>query len=174
MNSSLQSTKFILSFLAVLSALQTAQAQPSPPVIIDAHAGLSAEQVVASMVRKNLERSQALEAYRATRIYRLEYRGFPGSRTAEMIVDVKYHSPATKEFSIRSQKGSQLLIDRVFQRMIESEKEAVTEDYQRRIEHIDQPADACAEDDCSMRSGGHSRSYVPHVKPVCPAPDDRN
>jgi len=133
MNSSLQSTKFILSFLAVLSALQTAQAQPSPPVIIDAHAGLSAEQVVASMVRKNLERSQALEAYRATRIYRLEYRGFPGSRTAEMIVDVKYHSPATKEFSIRSQKGSQLLIDRVFQRMIESEKEAVTEDYQRRI-----------------------------------------
>ncbi len=50
-----------------------------------------------------------------------------------MVVDVKYHAPATKEFSIRSQKGSQLLIDRVFQRMLDSEKEAVTEDYQRRI-----------------------------------------
>jgi hypothetical protein len=133
MNSSLQSTKLILLFLAVLITLQTARAQPSAPVTIDAHARLSAEQVVARMVRKNLERSEALEAYRATRIYRLEYHGFPGSRTAEMIVDVKYHSPATKEFSIRSQKGSQLLIDRVFLRMIESEKEAVTEDYQRRI-----------------------------------------
>jgi len=133
MNSSLQSTKFILSFLAVLSALQTAQAQSSAPVTIDAHTGLSAEQVVARMVRKNLERSQALGAYQSTRIYRLEYRGFPGSRTAEMIVDVKYHAPATKEFVIRSQKGSQLLIDRVFQRMLDSEKEAVTEDYQRRI-----------------------------------------
>ncbi len=133
MNSSLQSTKLILSFLAVLSALQTAQAQPAASVALDPHAGLSAEQVVARMVRKNLERSQALEAYRATRIYRLEYHGFLGSRTAEIVVDVKYRSPATKDFIIRSQKGSQLIIDRVFERMLESEKEAVTEDYQRRI-----------------------------------------
>jgi hypothetical protein len=133
MNSSLQSPKFILSLLAVLGGLQTASAQLPAPVALDAHAGLNAEQVVARMVRKNLERSQALGAYQSTRIYRLEYHGFPGSRTAEMIVDVKYHAPATKEFSIRSQKGSQLLIDRVFQRMLESEKEAVTEDYQRRI-----------------------------------------
>lgn len=133
MNPFLQFARSALSFFAVLATLQIAGAQPSEAAPADANVELTAEQVVARMVRKNLERSQALEAYRATRIYRLEYHGFPGSRTAEMVVDVKYRSPATKEFSIRSQKGSQLLIDRVFQRMLESEKEAVSEEYQRRI-----------------------------------------
>ncbi len=133
MKSSVQSSTFVLAFVTVLGVLQTASAQPSAPVALNSRAGLSAEQVVARMVRKNLERSQALGAYQSTRIYRLEYHGFPGSRSAEMVVDVKYRSPATKEFTIRSQKGSQLLIDRVFQRMLDSEKEATTEDYQRRI-----------------------------------------
>jgi hypothetical protein len=133
MNVSLQSAKLVLPFLALFATMQTASPETSDNAATASGAKLSAEQVVALMVQKNLERSRALEAYRATRIYRLEYHGFPASRTAEMIVDVKYHSPATKEFSIRSQKGSQLLIDRVFQRMLDSEKEAVTEDYQRRI-----------------------------------------
>ena len=53
------------------------------------------------MVQRNLERAQALAAYQGTRIYRLEYHGFPGSRSAEMTVDVKYRSPGTKEFNIR-------------------------------------------------------------------------
>ena len=62
-------------------------------------AGLSAEEVVNHLVQRNLERARALGAYQGTRIYRLEYHGFPGSRSAEMIVDVKYRTPGTKEFS---------------------------------------------------------------------------
>ena len=69
------------------------------------------------MVRKNIERAQALITYRSTRIYRLDYHGFPGSRSAEMVVDVTYHSPGKKEFSIQSEKGSHFLIERVFQRV---------------------------------------------------------
>ncbi len=106
----------------------TAQAAAIEPA-----AALTAEQVVDHLVRRNRERAQALGAYRGTRIYRLEYQGFPGSRSAEMVVDVEYRSPATKEFKTRSEKGSHLLIERVFQRMLQTEKEALTEENQARV-----------------------------------------
>lgn len=50
-----------------------------------------------------------------------------------MTVDVKYRSPGTKEFEIRSEKGSHLVIDRVFQKLLQSEKEALTEENQARV-----------------------------------------
>jgi len=71
-------------------------------------------------------------SYEGTRIYRLDYHGFPGARSAEMVVDVKYQSPASKEFSIRSETGSKLLIERVFNKLLQSEKEALAEENQRR------------------------------------------
>src|ERR1700736_4283526 len=116
-----------------IGLMQAATAQPSDTPAADAHAGLSAVEVVNHLVERNLERARALGAYRGTRTYRLEYRGFPGSRSAEMIVDVKYSTPGTKEFSILSEKGSQLIIERVFKRMLQSEKEAVTEENQSHI-----------------------------------------
>jgi hypothetical protein len=94
---------------------------------------LTAEQVVDNLVRRNLERARALGSYKGTRIYRLEYRGFPSSRTAEITVDVQYRSPATKEFNIRSEKGSHFLVEKVFQRMLQSEKDALTEENQAHV-----------------------------------------
>jgi len=114
-------------------AWQPATAQPSDRPATQPSFALSTQQVVNRLVQRNLERAQALAAYQGTRIYRLEYRGFPGSRSAEMIVDVKYRSPGTKEFNIRSEKGSQLVIDRVFQKLLHSEKEALTEENQARV-----------------------------------------
>jgi hypothetical protein len=93
---------------------------------------LNAEQVVNNLVQKNLERAQALMSYEGTRIYRLDYHGFPGARSAEMVVDVKYQSPASKEFTIRSETGSKLLIERVFNKLLQSEKEALAEENQKR------------------------------------------
>ena len=80
-----------------------------------------------------MERAQTLQAYEGTRIYRLEYRGFPGSRTAEMVVDVKYRAPATKEFTVRSETGSKVVIDRVFKKLLQSEQEALTAENQRHV-----------------------------------------
>jgi len=94
---------------------------------------LNAEQVVENLVRMNLERAQALLAYQATRVYRLEYKGFPGGRAAEMVVQVKYRAPATKEFEVISQTGSKVLIDRVFKKLLQSEKEAFEAENQKRI-----------------------------------------
>ena len=42
-----------------------------------------------------------------------------------MTVEATYDSPASKSFKVISQKGSKLIIDRVFKRLLESEKEAI-------------------------------------------------
>jgi hypothetical protein len=87
-------------------------------------ARLSADQIVDNLIRKNDERAQALLHSESTRVYRLTYHGFPSDREAEMTVVATYDSPASKEFKIISQTGSKLVQDRVFKRLLESEKEA--------------------------------------------------
>lgn len=94
---------------------------------------LSTEEIVNRLVQRNLERARALNEYHGTRIYRLEYHGFPSARAAEMTVEVKYRSPATKEFTIKSETGSRLIIDRVFHKLLQSEKEASTEENQAHV-----------------------------------------
>jgi hypothetical protein len=118
--------------LPLLVFWQPVAAQPSATLALEPHAVLTAEDVVSNLVRKNLERAQALGAYQGTRIYRLDYRGFPTSRSAEMVVDVRYQAPGTKEFTIRSQSGSKLLLERVLKKLLQSEKEALGEENQKR------------------------------------------
>ena len=116
-----------------IGAAQFAAAQPENATASQPQATLTAEQIVDNMVRRNLERARALGSYRGTRVYRLEYHGFPSSRTAEITVDVHYRSPVTKEFTIRSEKGSHFLVERVFERMFQSEKDALAEENQARV-----------------------------------------
>ncbi len=97
-----------------------------------ANAPFTTQQVIENLVGRNLERAQALHAYQGTRIYRVEYRGFPEARVAEMIVDIKYRAPGTKDFTIRSATGSRLIIDKVFRKLLEAEQVALAADAQRR------------------------------------------
>ena len=133
MRPQIRSARLTLSILISLGVAQAAAAQPSDTPGADPQMRMSVEEIVSNLVQRNLERARALGAYQGTRVYRLEYHGFPGSRSAEMTVDVKYRTPGTKEFSIRSEKGSQLIIERVFKRMLQSEKEAVSAENQSRI-----------------------------------------
>jgi hypothetical protein len=119
--------------LMCVGAWQPATAQPLYTSTIEPRAGLTSEQVVDKLIQRNLERAKALAAYQGTRIYRLEYSGFPGTRSAEMTVVVKYHSPETKEFSIQSETGSRLLIEKVFHKLLQSEKEALTKENQAHV-----------------------------------------
>jgi outer membrane lipoprotein-sorting protein len=123
---------------------------------------LKAEEVVENLVRMNLQRAQALQAYESTRIYRLEYKGFPGGRTAEMVVNVKYRAPGSKEFEIVSQSGSKMLIDRVFKKLMEGEKDAIDGENQKRIA-VDQENYEFAL--LAYEPGPHGGSYVLSVKP---------
>jgi hypothetical protein len=95
---------------------------PLPPSITNAP--LSVNQVVTNLIRKDEDRARALRHYESSRLYHLSYRGFPGERDAEMTVEATYDGPSTKNFKVTSQKGSKLIIDRVFKRLLESEKEA--------------------------------------------------
>jgi hypothetical protein len=111
-------------FLTALAGAYGANidSSPLPPSITTAP--LTVDQVVDKLVRKNAEREQALRHYESTRVYRLVYRGFPGDRDATMTVEATFDSPSTKTFKVVSQTGSKLVIDRVFKRLLESEKEA--------------------------------------------------
>jgi len=122
-----------VQLLMGIGVWQPATAQPSNTPAIEPRIALTSEQVVNKLVQRNLERAQALAAYQGTRIYRLEHHGFPGSRSAEMTVAVKYRSPGTKEFSIQSETGSHLLIEKVFHKLLQSEKEALSEENQARV-----------------------------------------
>jgi hypothetical protein len=119
--------------LSCLYPWHSATAQsPSGPAVAP-HTALSVEEVVNQLVQRNRERAQALSAYHGTRVYRLEYHGFGGSRIAEMVVHVSYRSPRTKEFSIQSETGSRLVIEKVFNKLLQTEKEALNEDSQASI-----------------------------------------
>jgi outer membrane lipoprotein-sorting protein len=117
-----------LTLLWMPGALSFACAQVAESI----QAPLNAEQVVARLVQMNVHRVQALQSYQGTRTYRAEYRGLGGTRAAEMVVRVAYLSPGTKEFSVQSVTGSKLIIDKVFKKLLDAEKEALTAETQRR------------------------------------------
>jgi hypothetical protein len=93
---------------------------------------LNVGQVVDNLVRRNQERALALRSSEATRTYHLVYRGFPSDRDAEMTVRARYASPSTKDFAVVSQTGSKLILDRVFKKLLESEKEAAVPEMRDR------------------------------------------
>src|SRR2546428_3691076 len=110
MNLNLHAAWLGLPLLICVGTWQRANAQPSHPTILETAAALSTDEIVRHLVSQNLKRSRALAAYQGTRTYRLDYHGFPGSRVAEMTVEVNYKAPATKEFTVRAESGSKLLI----------------------------------------------------------------
>jgi hypothetical protein len=132
MTISVRALGLVRTLLAILLlGVMQLRAEPLDPVATSPT--LSADEVANRMVERNLERARALESYQGTRVYRLDYRGFWGNRSAEVVVDMKYRSPATKEFSIRSEKGSKIIIDRIFKRMLQTEKDALSEEKQRGV-----------------------------------------
>src|ERR1700758_4467577 len=96
--------------------------QPSP---------LSLEQVVTNLEQRNAQRAAALEQFEGKRIYRMEYRGFPSDKDAEMVVKVSFRAPNSKEFTILSQTGSKFVIDHVFKKLLEGEQEALETENRR-------------------------------------------
>jgi hypothetical protein len=109
-----------------------ASAQQQPDSVPVSPTSLTVEQVVHNLVQMNLQRVQALHAYEGARTYRIEYKGFPGDRSAEMGVKVKCLSPGKRDFVIQSTSGSKLIIDRVLKKLLEAEEEQLDPEIQRR------------------------------------------
>jgi hypothetical protein len=94
-------------------------------------APLTSDQVVQRMVERNDQRAQALESYRGTRIYNLEYHGL-ASKSATLVVAMTYRRPDEKKFCIVSESGSELLQGRVLKRLLEAEVESMQEEQRRQ------------------------------------------
>jgi outer membrane lipoprotein-sorting protein len=92
------------------------------------NAPLSVEQVTKKLQERNAQRAAALNEFSGKRVYRMQYRGFPSDRDAEMVVDVTYRAPNSKKFSVVSQKGSKFIIDHIFRKLLEGEQEASDEE----------------------------------------------
>ena len=121
-----KSLAIVLSLAAtpyVAAAQQTAAAEttarPAP---------LALEQVVSNLEQRNAQRAAALEEFEGKRIYRMQYRGFPSDKDAEMVVKVTFHAPNSKEFTVVSQTGSKFVIDHIFKKLLEGEQEAAKAD----------------------------------------------
>ncbi len=91
-------------------------------------APLPPEQVARKLQEANARRAAALDQFSSTRVYHMQYRGFPSDRDANMVVNVSYHAHNAKEFSVVSQTGSKFVIDHVFKKLMESEQEAANEE----------------------------------------------
>jgi outer membrane lipoprotein-sorting protein len=93
---------------------------PNPPLPVD--------QVAKKLEERDAERNAALAQFSSRRTYRMQYRGFFSDRDAQMVVDVTYRAPHTKQFKIVSQSGSPFVIDHVFKKLMESEQEYIRDD----------------------------------------------
>jgi len=116
-----KATLIIVAEVVLAAAMSFAASDAAPTATASP---MSLDQVVDNLVRRNEERAQALRSAEATRIYHLAYRGFPSDREAEMTVRAVYTSPSTKDFEVISQKGSKIILDRVFKKLLEGEQEA--------------------------------------------------
>jgi hypothetical protein len=94
---------------------------------------LNLTQVLEKLVERNAERSDALQKYQGRRFYSLDYTGFPTSLHAEMVVDMVYDAPATKQFKIISQSGPQWIVDKILKRLLEAELESMSEENRARV-----------------------------------------
>jgi hypothetical protein len=118
------SRKWIVILLACLAAMPVCLAQDSK----SESPSLTADQIVARMTARNEERAAALKAYTGRRVYQLHYHGFPSDREAEIVVEMRYTAPTTKEFHVVSQTGSNFICDRVLKRLLAGEQEAQSRD----------------------------------------------
>jgi hypothetical protein len=139
----------------------TAQKQAVPSSDVVAKPKLTSDEIVTRLQARNQAREMALRKLEGTRVYRLQYQGILGARSAEVVILYRFVSPNDKEFSVVSEKGSRFLIDHVIKGLLEAERESATNQNQERAaltttNYNFTPADA--------GSSGNSE-YALHVSP---------
>lgn len=142
------------------SAFGAPQLADSPPVNATSNS-LTVEQIVRQLEERNRRRAAALRKFEGRRTYRMLYQGFFGTREAEMVVGVK-SSPEEREFTVESQSGSKFIVDHIFKKLLEGEKEAASEEYRRRTALSSQNYDFTL---AASDSNEETSAYVLNVTP---------
>jgi len=94
---------------------------------------LTAQQIATQLVENNRKRHEDLRAYTGEREYHLLYTGFPGRHEADLVVRINYQAPAEKRFTVVSQSGSSVIVNRVFKKLLETETETADAESQAHI-----------------------------------------
>lgn len=123
--------KLPLLGIVLISLAATAQQPGESTASVDS-GRLPVDQVVKNLEDRNAQRTAALAQFEGKRVYRMQYRGFPNNRDAEMVVRVSFHAPSSKEFTVVSETGSKFVIDHVFKKLLEGEEEAAKGDNRRQ------------------------------------------
>ncbi len=110
-------------FLCALVAFAVFQFSEPLAAAVSQAPPLTVEQIVARMMAMDAQRTAKDQGYRGVRHYTVDYKGFPGDKHAEMVVQVVSHPP-TKEFTILSESGSKYVLNHVLHKIVESEQEA--------------------------------------------------
>jgi outer membrane lipoprotein-sorting protein len=144
----------IFAFCAILATAEDSGLRPA--------GDLTVQDIAAKLAQNNRRRQQELQSYTGERQYHLVYSGFPGRREADLVVEVKYEAPDKKEFTVISESGSKLIVNRVFKKLLETEKEAADEKAQAGT--------AMTEDNYKFELLGREDvdgrpAYVLHVEP---------
>lgn len=114
----------VFAFLLIPAVAGGLRASAQAAAAGQSGAALSTDEIVQKLTQRNEERAQRLTSLRCHRSYRVEYRGFPHGAEASMEVDATYNAPSSKSFTVVSQSGSSLLINRVLKKILKSEEEA--------------------------------------------------
>jgi hypothetical protein len=129
---------------------------------VDPPMSLTADQIVRKLEVRNAERAAALNQYEAVRVYRMQYHGLPSDHGAEMVVDVTYNAPDSKQFKVISQSGSKFIIDHVLKKLLEGEQEAANEENRR---HTALSTDNYDFTLAGQEAGPNGRQYVLNIFP---------
>lgn len=126
---------------------------------------LSTDAIVSKMMAANARRSAELRGFQGKRWYRLQYHGFLGGRDASMEVLATYSAPDKRNFSVISESGSKLLLNRVLLKLLDSEREAFTKRKQVELS----PANYKFDFSGMERTPAGASCYVLAVKPHKPS-----
>jgi len=80
--------------------------------------------IIQQMLKRNSERTAALERYTSERTYSLDYSGTGGEHHAEVKVHAEYTRPERKHLTIVAESGSKFLCEKVLRKLVEGEQEA--------------------------------------------------
>jgi hypothetical protein len=118
--------------------------------------------IVDKMVAANARRAAELRGFEGMRFYHVQYHGLFGAKDASMQVLASFTAPDQRIYSVVSQSGSKLLINRVLLKLLDSEKEAF-----RNQKQVDlTPANYTFDLIGSERLSGGAPCYVLSVKPL--------
>jgi hypothetical protein len=121
---------------------------------------LPANVIVEKLMAASARRSAQLRGFEGTRFYRLQYHGFLGTREATMQVLVTFTAPDRRDFSVISQTGSKLLLNRVLLKLLDSEREAYRNQSQIELSPANYEFDFIG-----IEKNGNDSCYVLGVRP---------